>query len=146
MDADGESAGVTRGESAGVSPPMAVCEIAEVPLEEPPFVETEADVTKLYDSSPIALPMKHDNENEESEYGENGNDEVDSRHDVMTDEVLYPDSMTPSVQRIHCIWPKKSRDYIHLHVTVVYHAMTQYSLKRGFEETQEGQKSSSSYT
>jgi hypothetical protein len=39
--------------------------------------------------------------------------------------------MTPSVQRVHGLRPRKPRDYSHMHVNIVHHAMTQYSLKKG---------------
>jgi hypothetical protein len=38
--------------------------------------------------------------------------------------------MTPSVQSVHGLRPQKPRDYSHMHVNIVHHVMTQYSLKK----------------
>jgi hypothetical protein len=59
---------------------------------------------------------------------------IELRHsEIPDDEVYHPDSMTPSVQRMCVIRPRKPRDYSHMyaHATIMHHAMTQYSLKKG---------------
>jgi hypothetical protein len=46
--------------------------------------------------------------------------------------------MTPSVQRTYGLRPREARDYNHMfsHATVMHHAMTQYSLKKGLRKFQ----------
>jgi hypothetical protein len=46
--------------------------------------------------------------------------------------------MTPSIQRVHVLHPRKPRDYSHMHyhATIMHHAMTQYSLKKGLKKFQ----------
>jgi hypothetical protein len=46
--------------------------------------------------------------------------------------------MTSSVQRTYGLRPKIVRDYSHMfsHATVMHHAMTQYSLKKGLRKFQ----------
>jgi hypothetical protein len=44
--------------------------------------------------------------------------------------------MTPSVQIIYGIRPRKQKDYIHMHTYLVHHAMIQYSLKIGLKKFQ----------
>jgi hypothetical protein len=52
--------------------------------------------------------------------------------------VYHPDSMTPSIQRVHGLRPRKPRDYSHMHshATIMHHAMNQYSLKKGLRKFQ----------
>jgi hypothetical protein len=62
------------------------------------------------------------------------NNGVETSHDeIPEDKVYHPDSMTPSIQRVHGLHPRKPRDYSHMHshATIMHHAMTQYSLKKG---------------
>jgi hypothetical protein len=47
--------------------------------------------------------------------------------EVPDEEVYHPDTMNPSVQREYGLRPMEPMDYIHMHATVVHHAMTQYS-------------------
>jgi hypothetical protein len=54
--------------------------------------------------------------------------------DIPRPQVYHPDTWTPSQQRVHGLRPKKERDYSHLHANIVHHAMTQYSLKKGFKK------------
>jgi hypothetical protein len=49
-------------------------------------------------------------------------------------EPYNPDTWTSSVHRAHSLRPRKGREYIHLHATVMHHAMTQYSLKKGIKK------------
>jgi hypothetical protein len=53
-------------------------------------------------------------------------------------DTYHPNTMTPSVQRAHGLRPRKARYYSHMfsHATVMHHAMTQYSLKKGFRKFQ----------
>jgi hypothetical protein len=46
--------------------------------------------------------------------------------------------MTPSVQRAYGLIPKRARDYSHMfsHATIMHHATTQYSLKKGLRKLQ----------
>jgi hypothetical protein len=52
--------------------------------------------------------------------------------------VYHPDSMTPSIQRVHGLRPRKPWDYSHMHyhATIMHHAMTQYYLKKGLRKFQ----------
>jgi hypothetical protein len=60
----------------------------------------------------------------------------DDADEIPDDEVYHPDSMTPSVQRVYGLRPRRGRDYIHLQATIAHHAMTQYSLKKGLKKFQ----------
>jgi hypothetical protein len=59
-----------------------------------------------------------------------------SHNEIPEDQVYHPDSMTPSIQRVHGLRPRKPRDYSHMHshATIMHHAMTQYSLKKGLKK------------
>jgi hypothetical protein len=50
------------------------------------------------------------------------------------EETYHTDTMTPSIQIINGLRPKKPRDYSHMHANIVHHAITQYSLKRGLKK------------
>jgi hypothetical protein len=70
------------------------------------------------------IDSSDDEDNDDSDYGgsKNGDD---------TPEVVYhPDLMTPSLQRANRLWPAKPHNYSNLHVNVIHHAVTQYSLKK----------------
>jgi hypothetical protein len=49
-------------------------------------------------------------------------------------EPYNPNTWTPSVQRVHGLRPRNARTFSHLHATVMHHAMTQYSLKKGLKK------------
>jgi hypothetical protein len=58
--------------------------------------------------------------------------------DVEPDMAPYnPDTWIPSIQRVHGVRPTKARQYSHLHTTIMHHAMTQYSLKKGLKKLKE---------
>jgi hypothetical protein len=61
-----------------------------------------------------------------------------SHNEISEDQVYHPDPMTPSIQRVHGLRPRKPRDYsqMHSHATIMHHAMTQYSLKKGLRKFQ----------
>jgi hypothetical protein len=63
----------------------------------------------------------------------NSDDEGEDQYDAY-----HPNTMIPSVQRAHGLRPIKARYYSHmfLHATVMHHAMTQYSLKKGLRKFQ----------
>jgi hypothetical protein len=46
-----------------------------------------------------------------------------------------PNTWTPSIQRVHGLRPRKGREYSHLHATIMHHAITQYSLKKGLKSS-----------
>jgi hypothetical protein len=57
--------------------------------------------------------------------------------------VYHPDTMTPSIQSMCGLRPRRLRDYdySHTHANIVHHAMTQYSLNKGLRKFQkEGEK------
>jgi hypothetical protein len=64
---------------------------------------------------------------------DDSDDEEEDQHDAY-----HPNTMTPSVQRGHRLRPRRARDYSHMfsHTTVMHHAMTQYSLKKGLQKFQ----------
>jgi hypothetical protein len=59
-------------------------------------------------------------------------------NETPNDEVYHPDSMTPSIQRTYGLMPRKPRGYSHMyaHATGMQHAMTQYSIKKGWKKFQ----------
>jgi hypothetical protein len=61
-----------------------------------------------------------------------------SHNEISEDQVYHPYSITPSIQRVHGLRPRKSWDYSHMHsrATIMHHAMTQYSLKKGLRKFQ----------
>jgi hypothetical protein len=67
-----------------------------------------------------------------SDNPDSSDDEDDD--DIPRPQVYHPDTCTPSQQRVHGLWPRKERDYSHLHANIVHHAMTQYSLKKVFNK------------
>jgi hypothetical protein len=79
-------------------------------------------------------------DNEQGDSGREDGDEesgIETRHDeIPEDKVYHDDSMTPSVQRIYGPMPRNPRGYIHMyaHATVMHHAMTHYSLRKGLKK------------
>jgi hypothetical protein len=64
---------------------------------------------------------------------------AETRHDeIPEDEVYHPVSVKPPIQQTCGRRPRKPRDYSHMyaHATGMNHAMTQYSLKKGFKKFQ----------
>jgi hypothetical protein len=79
------------------------------------------------------LSPRHDDDISDDE----DDDDADEYHDeIPDDEVYHPDSMTPSVQRVYGLRPRRGRDYSHLHTTIAHHAMTQYLLKKVLKKLQ----------
>ena len=50
---------------------------------------------------------------------------VSDSGEICNDEVTLPENMTPSVQRVYGLWPRKLWDYIHMLDTVIHHVITQ---------------------
>jgi hypothetical protein len=68
----------------------------------------------------------NDDDNEDDSDDGSGNEEAETMYN--------PDTWTPSVQRVHGLHPWKGSDFSHLRAAVVYHGMTQYSLKKGLKK------------
>jgi hypothetical protein len=81
---------------------------------------------------PTLLSRRDDDisDDEDDEYADDNHDEIPD------DEVYHPDYITPSVQRVYGLRPRRGRYYSHLHATIAHHAMTQYSLKKGLTKFQ----------
>jgi hypothetical protein len=92
---------------------------------------------------PMSARTASEDDSDDEDDGDDGDSDnsngTDPQHDGNPDEeVCHPDSMTPSVQRTHGLRPRKPRDYSHMfsHATVMHHAMTQYSLRKGLKKFQ----------
>jgi hypothetical protein len=91
------------------------------------------------DNPPPLVPSGTEYESDDDDDDEGANNGVETSHnEISEDQVYHPDSMTPSIQRVHGLRPRKSRDYSHMHshATIMHHAMTQYSLKKGLRKFQ----------
>jgi hypothetical protein len=130
------TASVPKGETAGVLEDYEVLE-ADVATETAHYE---------HDNSPTNQPSSNDDNTEviEGDYGYSGDKEEDdasesdgeeTEHTEITDsEVYHPETMTPSIQRVHGLRPRHYRNDSHLHANIVHHAMAQYSLKKGLEK------------
>jgi hypothetical protein len=69
---------------------------------------------------PTLLSRRDDDisDDEDDEYADDNHDEIPD------DEVYHPDYITPSVQRVYGLRPRRGRYYIHIHATIAHHAMT----------------------
>jgi hypothetical protein len=127
-----EIPGVNPEDTSGVAPE----EISGVDPEEIPGVDENNDADADPDNNPPPLGPGADISDDEDSDG----DEEDQDHPENEDDspvaVYHPESMAPSVQRVHGLRPRKPRDYSHMHVNIVHHAMTQYSLKKGLKNSE----------
>jgi hypothetical protein len=82
------------------------------------------------------MPTLSSRGDEDSSDDEDDDDADDSHDEIPDDEVYHPESMTPSLQRVYGLRPRRGRYYINLHATIAHHAMTQYSLKKGLKKFQ----------
>jgi hypothetical protein len=95
-----------------------------------------------YDNpSPLGPPTSDDDSDSDDEDDDaaGNNDGIEAHHsEIPNEEVYHPDTMTPSVQRMYGLRPKRARDYSHMfsHVTVMHHVTKQYSLKKGLRKFQ----------
>jgi hypothetical protein len=108
-------------------------EIPGVDPEEIPGVDENNDADADPDNDPPPLGPDVDSSDDEDSDGE---EEHPENEDDSPEAVYHPDSMTPSVQRVHGLRPRKPRDYSHMHVTIVHHAMTRYALKKGLKNVE----------
>jgi hypothetical protein len=91
------------------------------------------------DNPPPLVLSGTEYESGDDDYDAGANNGVETSHnEISEDQVYHPDSMTPSIQTVHGLHPRKQRDYshIHSHATIMHHAMTQYSLKKGLRKFQ----------
>lgn len=93
-------------------------------------IEGMPDGTSAGDVEGIPTPSPRRDEDSSDD------EDDDDADEIPDDEVYHPDSMTPSVQRVYGLRPRRGRDYSHLHATIAHHAMTQYSLKKGLKKFQ----------
>jgi hypothetical protein len=97
-------------------------------------------MTGTNDNPPPLGPPSTEYDSDDDDDGTDANNGIDTSHnEIPEDHVYHPESMTPSIQRIHGLRPRKPRDYSHMHshATVMHHVMTQYSLKKGLRKFQE---------
>jgi hypothetical protein len=88
-------------------------EITGAPEEDNPGIYGEESEEELQSTSES---VDRNNDDEGNGDGDAGN------VDTPDEETCHPDTMTPSIQRIHGLRPKKPRDYIHMHANIVHHA------------------------
>jgi hypothetical protein len=131
---ENETTGVTaeEGDATGVPQDSGTTQVEVIGNEMnigttgvPPKETTLTDLNGE-DDNPPSLDAPRNNDS-------NSDDEDEDQYDAY-----HPNTMTPSVQRAHGLRPRKARDYSHMfsHATVMHHAMTQYSLKKGLREFQ----------
>jgi hypothetical protein len=103
---------------------------------EHPGVSSDDDSTEAPNETPDdATGEQENNDAEPDAASDMSNEEED---EVEPNVAPYnPDTWTPSIQRLHGLRPRKARQYSHLHATLMYHAMTQYSLKKGLKKFKE---------
>jgi hypothetical protein len=80
------------------------------------------------DNPPPIGPPRSEDDSDDDDNDTDVDDDIETSHDeIPEDEVYHPESMTPSIQIIHSLRPRKPWDYSHMysHVTVMHHAMTQ---------------------
>jgi hypothetical protein len=90
-------------------------------------------------NSPPLRPSGTEYDSGDDDDDASANNGVETSHnEIPENQVYHPDSMTPSIQRVHGLRPRKPRDYSHMHshATIMHHAMTQYSLKKGLKKFQ----------
>jgi hypothetical protein len=91
------------------------------------------------DNLPPLVPPGTEYESDDDDDDADANNGVKTSHnEISEDQVYHPESMTPSIQRVHGLHPRKPRDYSHMHshATIMHHAMTQYSLKKRLRKFQ----------
>jgi hypothetical protein len=94
------------------------------------------------EDAPPPLQPRNDDEDSDDEddetKGTNTHEDTDDDgvggQEIPYDEVYHPDTMTPSLQSTYGLRPRRARHYSHLHVNIMHHAMTQYSLNRGLRK------------
>jgi hypothetical protein len=127
-----EIPGVNHEDTPGVVPD----EIPGLDPAEIPGVEENNDADADPDNDPPPLgPDADSSDDEDSDGGEEESEHPDNDYN-SPEAVYHPKSMTPSVQRVHGLRPRKTRDYSHMHVNIVHHAMTQYSFKKGLKNSE----------
>jgi hypothetical protein len=131
-----ESTGVPA-ESTGVP-----TESTEVQDYESPGMASDEDspeapneITDDATSKQVNTNGEEEDEMEPDAAGNMANEEEDEMEPNVAP--YNPETWTPSIQRVHGIRPRKARQYIHLHATIIHHAMIQYSLKKGLKKFKE---------
>jgi hypothetical protein len=126
-----ESTGVHDNETTGVSENE---DSTGVPENESETVDREDNITgddNMPDTTGVVIGTPGMEVTETTGVVNNKEDEVGQAPNMQP---YNPDTWTPSVQRVHGLCPRKGRTFSHLHVTVMHHAMTQYSLKKGLKK------------
>jgi hypothetical protein len=137
-----ESAGVRDNETTGVSENedssgVPDNEITGVPENEIETVDNEDNITGDNDTPDTTGVVTDTPGMEVAETTGVVNNEEDEVGQEPNMEPYNPYTWTPSVQRVHGIRPRKGRTFSHVHATVMHHAMTQYSLKKGLKKFKE---------
>jgi hypothetical protein len=85
--------------------------------------ERSADTDSADDNLPPPFGPPRSEEDSDDDSDDEG--DGDDSNEVPENEVYHPDSMTPSIQRLHGLRPRKPRDYRHMHshATVMHYAM-----------------------
>jgi hypothetical protein len=103
-------------------------EIPGVDPEEIPGVDKDDDA----DTDPTNEPPPLGPDIDSSDDEDSDDEEEEPENEDNSPEVLcHPESMTPSIQRVHGLRPRRPRVYSNIHVNIVHHTTTQYSLKKG---------------
>jgi hypothetical protein len=133
--------GVAPTETTGVHPDgntgVAPTENTEVETSDTITLATEEPLGSAGDDAgPPPLAARGEESDPDDSDDEDGAEE--SHNEIPDEEVYHPGRMTPSIQRTHGLRPRKPRSYGHMfaHATVMHHAMTQYSLKKGLRKFQ----------
>jgi hypothetical protein len=110
--------------------------LAESTEYESPGVSSDDDSTEVpNETADDATSEQENNDAEPDAASDMSNEEEEEVEPIVA---LYnPDTWTPSIQRVHGLRPRESRQYIHLHATIMHHTMTQYSLKKGLKKFKE---------
>jgi hypothetical protein len=103
---------------------------------ESPGVSNDDDITEAPNETADDATGERENTDEEPNAASDMSNEEED--EVEPNVAPYnPYTWTPSIQRVHGLQPRKSRQYSHLHATIIHHAMTQYSLKKGLKKFKE---------
>jgi hypothetical protein len=136
-------------EAESIPTPDFTADIPETDEEEIPGVgedETpgvgEDEIPGVDEGNDESPPRVNADDTNDGDYGVPGliaSDDPNSSDDEDDDnipipQVYHPDTWTPSHQLVHGLWPRKERACSHLHANIVHHAITQYSLKKGFKK------------
>jgi hypothetical protein len=107
-------------------------DITGVQEYESPGVSSDDDSTEAPNETAYDVTGERENTDAEPDAASDmSNEEEDEEEPTVAP--YNPDTLTPSIQGVHGLRPRKARQYSHLHATIMHHDMTQYSLKKGLK-------------